>query len=102
MASLHTINQSPKHADIWSKLIELCSTNDSLILLENAVYAVESSDLIERVTNLINQHNVQAYVVADDAKARGLSITGPFRAASYEDFVKLSTEHQRVITWSAE
>ncbi len=95
MTSLHTINKAPS-----SQLLETCSQTlsdgDAIIFIEDGVYHVQSSSLLDGVSKEIN-----LFVLREDLSARGLQddSSGRTDSVGYRGFVKLCTEYDKVISW---
>lgn len=85
MTTLHTVNRA--------ELLMLCTAafveGDGVLLLEAGVYALLQA---EQLPN-------RCYVLAADAKARGLRLPNQAVAVDYDGFVALCTEFDRVTSW---
>ncbi len=95
---LHTVNQSPFASQLLSQCIERCSSNDSVVLLEDGVYgALKTQPYAERLQPL--QH---CYAIAHDVEARGLTqgqLLENVTLISYDKFVSLCVEHPLSHSW---
>ena len=87
VATLHLVNK----AAAWADCQPLLGLGDTVLLIEDGVYAAE------RLGGAIS-----ARALAPDVRARGLSERlGPnVGLASFDDFVALVVSHDRVVTWS--
>lgn len=86
---LHIINKSPFLNGALESCIRFLNDGDTLILIEDAVYAAmtdtDKSNLIEDIAE-----NYKVYATSADLSARGIDrIIGSVEKASYEDFVDL-------------
>ena len=92
---LHTVN---KIAPCLSRCMALASPDDPVLLLEEAVYAAAGSVSARHWEDF---GSYRLYVLADDLAVRGLSdkILPVFTAVSWEDFVALAAESDKVISW---
>ena len=96
---LHTVNQSPTDGNALYSCLRSLLPGAHLLLLEDGAYAaVAGSDAAELLTQ---RNDVHCHVIAADAAARGLTdrIAPAIALASYEDFVRLSTECHAVQSW---
>lgn len=89
MTTLHLLNSTER-----SKL-ERCLTHyqsgDVILLINDAVYL--------KFAPTHNATQLRCYAIADDAKARGITLPEFVQAASYDDFVALSIECDKSISW---
>lgn len=96
MAILHTLNKPPSHAALTSELTNALLSDDAVLLIEDGVYhALE----IENPENSLFAKAAKIYVLKDDALCRGISTPSKAKLVTYDEFVKLSTEHHKVISW---
>ena len=102
MASLHTINQSPKHTEIWTKLVRLLNTGDRLLLIEDACYAVTKKSLLRQLTELSEHRNIEIFTLKPDAEARGIPSEKQLAEIDYQGFVSLAAETEKTISWCSE
>ena len=102
MAILHTINQSPGNSRVWHKMLSLLSPGDSLLLIEDAVYACVQDEIKRKLDAVSNEHAVNICVLEQDAIARGLPTPTPWTMADYTGFVSLATKTDKTISWCAE
>jgi sulfur relay protein TusB/DsrH len=86
MATLHLVNR----LSALASCLETARDEDTVLLLEDGVYAAAASD---------DDRPVHAIDV--DVEARGLSarLHKNVTLSSYEDFVRLVEEHQPIVSW---
>ena len=89
MATLHLVNK----AAAWPDCEPLLGREDTALFIEDGVYAAQPGLAA----------GVQALALAPDVRARGLlgRLAPGVRLASFDDFVTLVVNHDRVVTWSA-
>lgn len=93
MATLHIINQSPLTHASGLRALDRSLATDSILLIENGVYALRDQRFMERVT----QH---LYALKADVNARG--ITPPAKGVElvdYDEFVRLTLACDRSVSW---
>ncbi|MCR9279083.1 MAG: sulfurtransferase complex subunit TusB [Pseudomonadaceae bacterium] len=95
MSTLHQINR-------LASLDACCpalAINDSILLIEEAVSVVLEPNSMKKLLELATT----IYVHHIDATARGIQSklieAGNAKAVSTEDWVKLCTSHDRVVSW---
>jgi len=101
MSTLHTINKSPFSHATLSSCLQICGTQDGILLLEDGVFgALTSSPCIDELTAMIDA-GVKVYALKGDVNARGLNekIHAAIRLTDYNGFVQLSIEHKCVQSW---
>jgi sulfur relay protein TusB/DsrH len=86
MATLHLVNRPSALASC----LETAREEDTVLLLEDGVYAAAASDIARPVR-----------AIDVDVEARGVSarLHENVTLASYEDFVRLVEAHQPVVSW---
>jgi len=91
---LHTVNSD---ASALTDCLAALSDGDTLLLIQNAVYALRS-----RPAELaaLAARNIQLFALRDDMAARGLDADAIdwIETASYDDFVLLAADHS-VCAW---
>lgn len=90
MSVLHTVNKPGQPLTLCLRAI---SSGDSVLLIEDGVYALMSPD--QKLGILPD--NCAVYVLGADAKARGLPVSE--EAIDYDRFVALCVEHDQVLCW---
>lgn len=101
---LHTLNKAQSHAALNTQLFEVCSPEDSVILIEDGVYQLLAPKLFSSDDHWsFTVKNI--YVLFEDALARGLdkkhidpSLTS-INFVNYEEFVALAARHTKTISW---
>lgn len=100
MSTLHTINKAPSNVTLWNSLSAAVLNGDAILLIEDATYAALDTAALNTLTRLIDDKSTSIYALEADAGARGLEITPDcVKAVDYQGFVKLSTEHDKVVSW---
>lgn len=94
--SLHVINKTDSR--LWSTCLGALSDDDALLLIEDAVFAAVPGycDAVRILPS------VQVLALADDLAVRGISDRIPpgVRQVSWRDFVALSLQHDKVVSWN--
>ena len=92
---LHKVTTSPFENCALNQCLKRMSSEDGLLLMQDGVYAIKHQDFLPR---LVAHANV--YVLTDDLKARAISTETPkFKQISYEQFVELSLQYSKVLSW---
>lgn len=88
MATLHLVNR----AAAWADCEPLLNPEDTVLLIEDGVYAALQA----------LSASVQLQALEPDVCARGLVGRLPpnVRLASFDDFVRLVVDHDRVVSWT--
>ncbi len=95
--TLHTLNKSPAESRAMQDCLTGLSAGDAIILIENGVYAALNSYAQQFA---VLDPSVELYVLSADLEARGLSMLNPrFQPADYDQFVALSCQHDKVVSW---
>lgn len=89
---LHTFNKTPLPSQL-----ALLASGDSVLLLEDAVYAA-----LPLPGGLVLPEGLQCHVLAEDLVLRGISarIRPGFALVDYPGFVALCLSHRQVINWN--
>jgi tRNA 2-thiouridine synthesizing protein B len=101
MSVLHTVNKSPYSHSTLESCLQVCSANDSILLLEDGVFAViEGSPCHTEMCKLIKS-GVTIYALNIDINARGLQkkVHPEIQLTDYNGFVELSIKHRCVQSW---
>ncbi len=96
---LHIINKSPDESNQLSHCIEYISDGDSLMLIENGVYATLINSGLEQLSA---NTAIELCVLEADIEARGLdknNIADIYKIIDYTGFVKLVTQHPTSQSW---
>lgn len=88
---LHLIQRSPFSSTTFRDCLNIIGTQDSLLFMQDGVY-IQSHPTLNSITNPV-------YLLQDDLSARGLEVNGKEKSISYQEFVQLCTEHEKVISW---
>jgi sulfur relay protein TusB/DsrH len=99
---LHTLNKAQSYTELNQQLTNTCSSLDSVLLIEDAVYQVLDSTIFTSEDHWsFNAKNI--FVLESDASARGINQAsieiGKVRFISYQDFVALAASHINTISW---
>lgn len=92
--TLHLINKTSTARDLNELIAHSVAPGDSVLLIEDGVLQCSASPTPVWQTTAIN-----TYVLKDDATARGLKIPEGYTQIDYDGFVKLSIEHNKVLSW---
>ncbi|MFK0573223.1 sulfurtransferase complex subunit TusB [Endozoicomonas sp.] len=92
MKTLHTVN---KPGQPMALCIRAVADGDSVLLIEDGVYELLSSG--KTIDTLPD--NCSLLVLDVDARARGVSVPEHIKAIGYDDFVTLSVDHDKVLSW---
>ena len=94
--SLHVINKTDPA--LWQTCVAALGDGDALLLIEDAVFAA----LPGYGHALKTPASVQVLALSDDLALRGISarISAAVRHASWHDFVALSLQHDKVVSWN--
>lgn len=92
---LHILNKSPEHANTLQQCLNAMTPADSLILIEDGVYALSHPPLTDPLPD-----NMHLFALEDDCIARAITID-PTRATTvdYSRFVELVAQHQKTLSW---
>lgn len=101
MSILHTINKSPFTHTTLASCLQVCNTQDGLLLLEDGVFgALTAAPCSEEISALI-ANGLKIYALASDVNARGLQekIRSDIQLTDYKGFVQLSIKHNCTQSW---
>ena len=89
---LHIINHSPFKTHDLADCLRVYRQKDSLLLIEDGVYAVLKADKLE---------GVRCYALIDAIDARGLRnrVSDALTLIDYDQFVDLTVEHKQLCSW---
>ena len=89
---LHLIQKSPFQSQCLEDCLNIAAPDDSFLLMQDGVYAIQKADFIEQHDNI--------YILESDLKARGLTNNHPnVSSITYADFVELTKTHNKVLSW---
>ena len=95
---LHILNQSPYNNQSLEQCLQLCSAGDSLIFIEDAVYACNYLSA-DRLAQLSAQGN-KLYLLKADVEARAINPQCPqFEIVDDSGFVDLTISHNCSQSW---
>lgn len=96
---LHILSRSPYATDCLRHCLPLLGAGDTLLLIEDAVYALADASLFQTLSQNTEQAvcvliaDVQARGLARQAKASGCRMT------DYAGFVALTVAHRHIQSW---
>lgn len=97
MSVLHIVNSGPQASFSLQRCLARMGKDDSLLLIEDAVYAAALLGNEEAVGRKI-------YALEPDMALRGLSVenrlAGGLELVDYAGFVALAASHERVLSWN--
>ncbi len=88
MKNLHTLNKTGQPLELCLRSI---NPEDAIILIEDGVYNLLTAS--ERL------NTCTVYVLHPDAMARGVKYPEPFTSIDYIEFVKLTSQYDKVLSW---
>ena len=111
---LHTLNKPPSNTELSQQLSQVIGVEDSVLLIEDGVYQLLASERLASDQHWSSKAK-HIYALIDDVKARGIDVRvidtntvntniintnlGQASLVSYQQFVALVVEHDRVINW---
>ena len=102
MTTLHTVNKSPFERNSLDTCLSLCSSDGSILLIEDAVVAAISKTSVAESLEKAIASGIKVFALEEDLKARGLPcdrLIDRITLVDYSGFVKLATENDRVQSW---
>lgn len=104
MKTLHILNKSPKQPFPASQCSRFYSKNDSILLVEDAVYYATPSTYLQLKSAPEFKNSLitpTIYALKDDIVARGISnhIHSDIKQVTYEGFVELTASHDKSSSW---
>ena len=113
-STLHTFNASPlEHRVLFDRFIRFASPGDSLLLIENGVYALTNDYCLSTLRAM----GFSLFCLQDDVRSRGLHTLPVFNQpddrlptnglpdeykiilVNDDGFVKLACAHHKVVSW---
>lgn len=96
MTTLHTVNKSPLSDSCLKECLRVATAADSILLLEDGAYAADV-----HFSHLFNSIEATVFVLASDAKARGLNgrINNQITSIDDADFVDLVVNNTNSHSW---
>lgn len=101
MSILHTANKSPFNSMCLESCLNICSSKDSVLLIEDGVLgAIKSSPMQEKIKQL-STSGTRFYALENDLIARGISdkLLPDIIRISYQGFVELTLKHKLIQSW---
>lgn len=97
---LHIISESLLESAVLEQYRTRIGRGHSLLLIEDAVLAVQPNCAVASLIVTIMTHN-QIFILTEDLLARGISLDErrKIKQVNYAGFVDLVTEHERVQSW---
>jgi tRNA 2-thiouridine synthesizing protein B len=101
MSTLHTVNKSPFTHNTLVSCVACCASSDAILLLEDGVFGATSASFLAKKMDILQQQQINIYVLENDLKARGLMqrIMSQCKLIDYDSFVQLTLQYQRVQSW---
>lgn len=97
-SSLHLVSSSPFTSSALADCLRVINTNDSILLIQNGVWAVNGDQTWQRQLHALCERH-QVYVLAEDAALRGIHVLPPFQLIDYETMVSIACENARSVSW---
>jgi tRNA 2-thiouridine synthesizing protein B len=101
-STLHTVNRSPFERNSLDSCLRVMRPGAAILLYEDGVYAAVAGTTMEAKLSRVLESS-RVYCLQADLAARGLETTGLLQGielVSYQGFVELSVEHERVQAWA--
>ena len=100
MASLFTLSKSLHNAVWLYEAKAFASAGDAIVLVEDAVYDLQSNRLLNSFVAKSAVAQIQLYALADDMRTRGvISNKADVKALSLAEFTQLSLDCDKHIAW---
>lgn len=104
MTTLHILNKSPSHPSPASQCKRFYSHNDSILLIEDAVYYTLTASYQDFIKSPeFNKHDSHPsiYALKEDIDARGIAATThkAVKVVNYDGFVELTASHDKTSSW---
>lgn len=102
MRILHTVNKSPYTHKLVESCLRVCSTGDSILLIEDGVYSATVDSPSAKAFGEKIEQGIKIYALKNDTEARGLQrnmLLKGIELTDYPGFVELSITHQSVQSW---
>lgn len=92
--TLHILQQFALQSPTFHQCIRLAKQGDSILLIADGVYALTDICYTETWSAF------STYALREDVQARGITFDHPtIGLLSDTEFVELTTEHEKIITW---
>lgn len=98
---LHTVSHSPFASEQLSQCLARLGAQDGLLLLQEALYALHlpANSPNHALLTQLSKHG-QVFALGDELSALGLSAPTWLKVIDYSEFVRLSLEFNKVLSWS--
>ncbi|BBB29318.1 sulfurtransferase complex subunit TusB [Neptunomonas japonica] len=98
MTTLHTINKPPSNAALWHSCIAALLPGDTLLIIENGVYAATHTIIAQQLSTL---EEIDISFLSADLQARGLILADNNKISAVDDqqFVELACQHSKTVSW---
>lgn len=99
--TLHTWNKADGAAGALTLCLATLAPGDTLLLIEDGVYLACEPGVTRLQAGMAGATGTRLCALAPDLAARGISarISPLVTAIEYTDFVALSLQHARVVSW---
>ncbi|TDV61298.1 sulfurtransferase complex subunit TusB [Pseudomonas sp. LP_7_YM] len=98
MSTLHVLSHSPFADSRLSSCLRLLGSQDAVLLCGDATYALTASTAARQTLDTQADH-LKLFVLAEDLKARNLTLPHWVGSVDYTGFVELSVHYDKVNTW---
>lgn len=98
MSTLHVLSHSPFADSRLSSCLRLLGSEDAILLCGDATYALTASTAARQTLDTYADH-LKLFVLAEDVKARNLTMPDWVNGVDYAGFVELSVRYDKVNTW---
>lgn len=88
---LHLIQKSPFQTNCLEQCLSIASTDDHFLLMSDGIYALQKNDFVNHFDNI--------YVLETDLQARGLAADRKIKTISHKQFVELTLQHDKSLSW---
>ncbi|WP_250658317.1 sulfurtransferase complex subunit TusB [Alkalimarinus coralli] len=101
MKTLHILNKSPKTPFPASQCARFISEQDSVLLIEDAVYYALPSTIPLLLSTSLQSETTAIYALKEDLEARGILALAHkgVQLVSYDGFVELTASHDKSTSW---
>lgn len=101
MSILHIINKSSFTHNTLRSCIAVCSSQDSLLLIEDGVFGALQGAPDAQALQSLMERNIVVYALSADVNARALrqKIEPRIQLITYEEFVQLTVMHNCTQSW---
>ncbi|WP_394174422.1 sulfurtransferase complex subunit TusB [Thalassotalea litorea] len=94
MANLHIVRSSGFTHNKLRQCVQTLMADDSIILIDDGVYNIHHPDMMPFL------QKQKVYALQEHIQARGLTpVSDSIKLCQYDDFVALTIDSDKVITW---